>query len=676
MLKAGLLRDARVRGAVARARRRDAADVRARRDAAGPARRPPRGAASLGRRPPRGGSRGRASGREAGAGPGERGAPGRACAPSRRTSASSSPTAGSCRPRSSSAAPRLRQRPRLAPAAPPRRLAGPGGAARGRRRDGRRDDADRRGARRRPALSRAARRDRAGARTPGRSRTRLAREGAELLVETLAGLERGALERGSAERGADLLPAAPARGRRGRLDAPAGGHRAAAARLHAVAGPLHVSGRRADQDPRGRRRGAAPRGAAPGELRRARRARGRRRRRRHGAGAAAGPAGGEEARLRRGVPARASRSCPARLGRRLRSWRLRGKRERLGARTARSRSCARSSSAAARATPLLAARERGLVAARTATCCASSSSACCAGRRRSTRRSPASSRVPLEKLAPRLREILEVALYQIRHLDRVPDYAAVSEAVDAGAGERRRGRGAARQRRPPRDPAPAAAGPLTPTLSAADGGERRRLAPARLLAPPVPRRALARAFRAGADAARSSRPTTPLAARPHGEPAAPGSRRARAGLSPPRASRRGRRRSRRSASRSSAETRSLAAPSRTAPSCVQDVGSQALPLLLPPGDTLVDLRRGAGRQILRGAPLGRARRSLALDRRSPRLRPPRGEPARGSGFRRSCPSPRDVAAPPLPAGRFDRVLLDAPAAAPGRSARTRRSATA
>jgi 16S rRNA (cytosine967-C5)-methyltransferase len=39
------------------------------------------------------------------------------------------------------------------------------------------------------------------------------------------------------------------------------------------------------------------------------------------------------------------------------------------------------------------------------------------------------SRVPLERLAPRLREILEVALYQVRHLDRIPDYAAVSEAV-------------------------------------------------------------------------------------------------------------------------------------------------------------------------------------------------------------------------------------------------------
>ncbi|MGH9399750.1 MAG: transcription antitermination factor NusB, partial [Thermoanaerobaculia bacterium] len=34
------------------------------------------------------------------------------------------------------------------------------------------------------------------------------------------------------------------------------------------------------------------------------------------------------------------------------------------------------------------------------------------------------SRIPLQRLAPNLREILEVALYQVRHLDRVPDYAA------------------------------------------------------------------------------------------------------------------------------------------------------------------------------------------------------------------------------------------------------------
>ena len=41
----------------------------------------------------------------------------------------------------------------------------------------------------------------------------------------------------------------------------------------------------------------------------------------------------------------------------------------------------------------------------------------------------AACRIPMGKLAPNLREILEVALYQLRHLDRIPPYAAVSEAV-------------------------------------------------------------------------------------------------------------------------------------------------------------------------------------------------------------------------------------------------------
>ncbi len=37
---------------------------------------------------------------------------------------------------------------------------------------------------------------------------------------------------------------------------------------------------------------------------------------------------------------------------------------------------------------------------------------------------------PLKKLKPGLLEILEVALYQLRHLDRVPDHAVVNEAVN------------------------------------------------------------------------------------------------------------------------------------------------------------------------------------------------------------------------------------------------------
>ena len=39
-------------------------------------------------------------------------------------------------------------------------------------------------------------------------------------------------------------------------------------------------------------------------------------------------------------------------------------------------------------------------------------------------------RIPMQKLIPGLREIMEVALYQVRHLDRVPQYAAVNAAVD------------------------------------------------------------------------------------------------------------------------------------------------------------------------------------------------------------------------------------------------------
>src|SRR5262249_48897574 len=46
----------------------------------------------------------------------------------------------------------------------------------------------------------------------------------------------------------------------------------------------------------------------------------------------------------------------------------------------------------------------------------------------------AASRAPLSRLAPDLLEILEVALFQIRRLDRVPAYAAVNEAVGLARG--------------------------------------------------------------------------------------------------------------------------------------------------------------------------------------------------------------------------------------------------
>ena len=73
------------------------------------------------------------------------------------------------------------------------------------------------------------------------------------------------------------------------------------------------------------------------------------------------------------------------------------------------------------------------------------------------------SRVPLPRLAPGLREVLEVALYQIRNLDRVPSYAAVDEAVEHA--KRTGGAGAAGlvnavlRNLAPRTPSPAGRGP-------------------------------------------------------------------------------------------------------------------------------------------------------------------------------------------------------------------------
>ena len=104
----------------------------------------------------------------------------------------------------------------------------------------------------------------------------------------------------------------------------------------------------------------------------------------------------------------------------------------------------------------------------------------------------AASRIPWGKLAPPLREVLEVALYQIRHLDRVPDYAAVDQAVRHA--RRNGGEGAARLvnailRNVSARSAPAPAGDPASRTTAA--GAR----PA-LLASRVPGPALARALRA------------------------------------------------------------------------------------------------------------------------------------------------------------------------------------
>ena len=277
------------------------------------------------------------------------------------------------------------------------------------------------------------------------------------------------------------------------------------------------------------------------------------------------------------------------------------------------------------------------------------------------------SRVPLEKLAPRLREILEVALYQIRHLDRIPEYAAVSEAVaqarsSGGEGASGLVNGVLRGillLPPPKDP-------LTPTLSPADGGERKKLAAllARHFSHPqfLVERWLARfgpdQTRAILEADNRSSPLD-LLANPR--------RRDRDALA-------------RELSAAGVETR----PSPLAPNgltvlrgnplrtpsfgdgafLVQDTGSQALPLLLPPGDLLVDGAAAPGGKSFAALLSGRARRSLALDASLPRLCRLE-ENRRRLGIPEVVPVVADLAAPPLPAGGFDRVLLDAPCSGTG-----------
>ncbi len=154
---------------------------------------------------------------------------------------------------------RLRQRPRVAAAQVPRRVADPGGAPRRRRGDRSGHDAHRGRARRGPALPREARGDRSardggGALASGcrRRRTPARRDAAR---------PRGRDARGTASNGRDLvLPADPAGGRRGRLDAcPPRRSRGGCARTRPGPGLYTFAGDGADQDPGGasvrRRRG-------------------------------------------------------------------------------------------------------------------------------------------------------------------------------------------------------------------------------------------------------------------------------------------------------------------------------------------------------------------------------------------------------------------------------------
>ncbi|HTO74728.1 MAG TPA: transcription antitermination factor NusB [Thermoanaerobaculia bacterium] len=272
------------------------------------------------------------------------------------------------------------------------------------------------------------------------------------------------------------------------------------------------------------------------------------------------------------------------------------------------------------------------------------------------------SRVPLEKLAPRLREILEVALYQIRHLDRIPEYAAVSEAVaqaraSGGEGASRLVNGVLRGilLLPP---------PAVPPIPRTGEGRGEGPSLARAYSHPLflVERWLARfgpeQTRAILEADNRSSPLD-LLANPR--------RRDREALA-------------RELAAAGVETR----PSPIAPNgltvlrgnplrtpsfaegafLVQDAGSQALPLLLPPGDLLVDCAAAPGGKSFAAILSGRARRSLALDASLPRL-VRLEENRRRLGIPEVVPVVADVGAPPLPAGVFGRVLLDAPCSGTG-----------
>ena len=270
-------------------------------------------------------------------------------------------------------------------------------------------------------------------------------------------------------------------------------------------------------------------------------------------------------------------------------------------------------------------------------------------------------RVPLERLAPNLREILEVGLYQLRHLDRVPAYAAVDEAVRAARASG--GAGAARLVNAVLRNALRLAPPLPPGEGRSEG-EASATDLARLFSHPP--------FLVERWLARFGRERTLSVLRANNVPS---------GLdlmaNPRRTDRPTLRRA--LAEETIATEESLISPLglsvlsgnplrspllEAGHFTVADVGSQALPLLLPPGGTLVDLAAAPGGKSFASLALGRARRTVSLDRSLARLRLFAGA-RRRLGWEEALPAAADIRVLPLPDGRFERVLFDAPCSGTG-----------
>ncbi len=264
------------------------------------------------------------------------------------------------------------------------------------------------------------------------------------------------------------------------------------------------------------------------------------------------------------------------------------------------------------------------------------------------------SAIPLPKLRRFVREVLEVALYQMRFLDRIPARAAVHEAVEdartlAGEGAARLVNGILRrlQREPVavprgREPAGLAVEHSHPEFLVARwverfGPEKTRslleadnehsamdlLADLRMIEPDELRRRLAED---GVDA-------SPI-------PFAKGAFQVLSG-NPLR-------------SRPFAEGRIY----------VADPGAQLLPRLLPPGRTLLDLAAAPGGKTAAALFSGRFEKVVSADRSLRRL----GvflQNRRRMDLSDAQPVASDLARLPFPEKSFDRVLLDAPCSGTG-----------